>query len=102
MRRSLRESLVHALRSLRTMVTALCLAAAGWTQAAPAVPDLDAVVSYETRQITAARPETVVILLSTYQAADLPSGADDCGAARYVNKEEFGPAVIVDAWSAHA
>src|SRR2546427_21811 len=54
MSRSLRERLVDALRSMRTMVTALCLAAAGWTQAAPAVPDLDAIVSYETRQITAA------------------------------------------------
>ena len=54
MRRSLRKTLVDALRALRTMTTALCLAAAGWTQAAPAVPDLDAIVSYETRQVTAA------------------------------------------------
>ena len=51
-----------------------------------------------TRQITTAHPDATVILLSTYQAADLPSGADSCGAAAYVNKEEFGPAVVIDLW----
>ena len=55
-----------------------------------------------TRQITAARPGTVVILLSTYSAEDLPSGASDCGAVGYVNKEEFGPAIIQDLWARHA
>jgi hypothetical protein len=39
-----------------------------------------------------------VLLLSTYQAADLPSGADTSGAAGYVNKEELGPAVVLDLW----
>jgi len=52
-----------------------------------------------TRQITAARPETVVILLSTYREEDLPPGADDCGAASYVNKEQFGPDVVEDLWA---
>ena len=51
-----------------------------------------------TRRITAAHPEATVLLLSTYQAADLPLGADTCGAAGYVNKEEFGPAVVLDLW----
>jgi two-component system invasion response regulator UvrY len=51
-----------------------------------------------TRRITAAHPEATVLLLSTYQAADLPRGADTCGAAGYVNKEEFGPAVVLDLW----
>ena len=51
-----------------------------------------------TRQITGAHPDATVLLLSTYQAADLPSGADTCGAAGYVNKEEFGPAVVIDLW----
>ena len=46
-----------------------------------------------------AHPDATVLLLSTYQAADLPSGADSCGAAGYVNKEEFGPAVVLDIWS---
>lgn len=52
-----------------------------------------------TRRITTAHPDAIVLLLSTYQAADLPTGADACGAARYVNKEEFGPAVVLDVWS---
>jgi two-component system, NarL family, invasion response regulator UvrY len=51
-----------------------------------------------TRRITTAHPDAKVILLSTYQAADLPSGADSCGAAAYVNKEEFGPATVTDLW----
>ena len=51
-----------------------------------------------TRRITGAHPDATVLLLSTYQAADLPSGADSCGAAGYVNKEEFGPAVVLDIW----
>jgi two-component system, NarL family, invasion response regulator UvrY len=55
-----------------------------------------------TRQITTARPGTVVILLSTYSAEDLPAGANDCGAAGYVNKEEFGPAVVQDLWAQNA
>ena len=51
-----------------------------------------------TRRITGAHPGATVLLLSTYQAADLPSGADSCGAAGYVNKEEFVPAVVLDLW----
>ncbi|HTK17470.1 MAG TPA: response regulator transcription factor [Acidimicrobiia bacterium] len=52
-----------------------------------------------TRRITGAHPDATVLLLSTYQAADLPSGADSCGAAGYVNKEEFGPQVVLDLWA---
>ena len=44
-----------------------------------------------TRRITAAHPDAVVVLLSTYQAADLPADAGSCGAATYVHKEELGP-----------
>lgn len=55
-----------------------------------------------TRRIISALPGTVVVLLSTYNAADLPAGAADCGAARYVHKEDFGPAVLRDAWAERA
>ena len=55
-----------------------------------------------TRRITEAHPDATVLLLSTYQAADLPSGADSCGAAGYVNKEEFGPGVVLDLWKKRA
>jgi two-component system, NarL family, invasion response regulator UvrY len=52
-----------------------------------------------TRRITAAHPDAVVMLLSTYQAADLPADASSSGAAEYVHKEEFGPAVVRDVWA---
>ena len=53
-----------------------------------------------TRRILAAAPSTVVILLSTYEAESLPADALDCGAARYVHKEDFSPAVLREAWQA--
>jgi two-component system invasion response regulator UvrY len=52
-----------------------------------------------TRRITSARPGTVVVLLSTYQADDLPADAESCGMAAYVNKEEFAPEVLQDVWA---
>jgi DNA-binding NarL/FixJ family response regulator len=55
-----------------------------------------------TSRITAAHPGIVVVLVSTYNAADLPREAGSCGAAEYVNKEELGPDVLVDVWSHHA
>jgi two-component system, NarL family, invasion response regulator UvrY len=52
-----------------------------------------------TRRIVAAAPDTVVMMLSTYRAEDLPSDAATCGAARYVHKEDFGPAVLREIWA---
>ena len=49
-----------------------------------------------TRRISSAHPDVVTVLLSTYREEDLPAGADDCGAAAYVHKEEFGPAVLLE------
>jgi two-component system, NarL family, invasion response regulator UvrY len=54
-----------------------------------------------TRQIVAANPDIKVILLSTYRADDLPADAATCGAARYVHKEDFGPAVLRETWDEH-
>jgi two-component system invasion response regulator UvrY len=54
-----------------------------------------------TRRITAEHPDAVVVLLSTYQAADLPGDSESCGAAAYVHKEEFGPEVIRTVWRNH-
>lgn len=51
-----------------------------------------------TRRILAAAPSTVVILLSTYDAGSLPPDALDCGAARYLHKEDFSSAVMREAW----
>jgi DNA-binding NarL/FixJ family response regulator len=50
-----------------------------------------------TRRIITRRPETIVIVLSTYPADQLPPAATSCGAWRYVHKEQFGPASLRDA-----
>ncbi|HEX3542842.1 MAG TPA: response regulator transcription factor [Acidimicrobiales bacterium] len=55
-----------------------------------------------TRQITQRHPEVLVVLLSTYQADDLPSDAATSGYAAYVNKEEFGPGVLARVWDDRA
>src|ERR1700738_4445765 len=52
-----------------------------------------------TRRLVADHPDLRVILLSTYTAEDLPADARDCGAAGYVNKEEFGPQVLQAMWT---
>ncbi len=51
-----------------------------------------------TRRITAAQPETVVMLVSTYRSDDLPDEVSACGAAAYVHKEDFSPEVLEDVW----
>ena len=51
-----------------------------------------------TRRIIAEHPHTTVILLSTYTVDDLPTDARSCGAARYVHKEDFSPAVLRETW----
>jgi two-component system, NarL family, invasion response regulator UvrY len=59
----------------------------------PGINGIDA-----TRQILARAPETVVILLSTYDAGDLPADAASCGAAAYVHKEDFSPDEVRRIW----
>jgi two-component system invasion response regulator UvrY len=51
-----------------------------------------------TRRITDAAPGTIVILLSTYTRDDLPAEAGDCGASRYVHKEDFSPLILRETW----
>ncbi|MEZ5322841.1 MAG: response regulator transcription factor [Microthrixaceae bacterium] len=53
-----------------------------------------------TRRILATAADTVVVLLSTYDAESLPSDARDCGAARYVHKEDLSPQVLREVWDA--
>ncbi|MCU1501255.1 MAG: response regulator receiver protein [Ilumatobacteraceae bacterium] len=53
-----------------------------------------------TRIITTAHPETLVILVSTYTADDMPPAARSCGAAAYVNKDELSPRVVRHLWEA--
>jgi DNA-binding NarL/FixJ family response regulator len=51
-----------------------------------------------TRQIVSAHPEVVVILCSTYDAADLPPAASASGATAYVNKERLASDTIRRLW----
>jgi DNA-binding NarL/FixJ family response regulator len=46
---------------------------------------------------TAANPP-VVVLLSTYDAADYATRVLECGAAAYLPKGEFGPEILRAAW----
>jgi DNA-binding NarL/FixJ family response regulator len=52
------------------------------------------------RRITSAYPDVVVILCSTYDAQDLPSGAAASGAAGYLNKEQLGADSLRRMWEA--
>jgi two-component system invasion response regulator UvrY len=63
------------------------------------MPGIDGIES--SRRIVGEHPDTVVFLLSTYRADDLPDGARSCGAAGYIHKEEFGSAVLTDLWARH-
>jgi two-component system, NarL family, invasion response regulator UvrY len=51
-----------------------------------------------TRQIVTAHPDTVVILCSTYDLRDLPSGASSSGAAGYMHKEQLGAEELRRVW----
>jgi DNA-binding NarL/FixJ family response regulator len=53
-----------------------------------------------TRRITASRPATKVILVSTYGLDDLPADARTSGAIGYVNKDELSPRAIRRIWEA--
>jgi DNA-binding NarL/FixJ family response regulator len=64
------------------------------------MPVLDGIEA--TRQITAAHPEVVVFLCSTYDSADLPRDAAASGARAYVNKEQFGAATLQQLWDEHS
>ena len=51
-----------------------------------------------TSRITAAHPEVTVFLLSTYNRDDLPPDVSSCGAAAYLNKEDFGGRLLRNTW----
>jgi two-component system, NarL family, invasion response regulator UvrY len=50
------------------------------------------------RQIVQEAPASRAILLSTYQAEDLPADAKDSGAIAYIHKEDFDPLLLRDIW----
>ena len=53
------------------------------------------------RQIAAAHPETVVVLISIEGPDQIASDASLCGAAALVRKQDFGPALLRRLWDAH-
>ena len=53
------------------------------------------------RRITASHPETVVVLISIEEFAELSEEAQASGAAALVRKQEFGPALLRSIWEAH-
>lgn len=60
------------------------------------LPGIDGIEAL--RRITSAHPETVAFLVSTIKEADLPADARECGAAAYISKETFEPAVLQSLW----
>ena len=53
------------------------------------------------RRITAAHPETVVVLISIEDSYEFPEDVHACGAAAVLRKQDFGPAVLRSIWEAH-
>jgi DNA-binding NarL/FixJ family response regulator len=53
------------------------------------------------RRITAAHPETVVVLISIEDSDEFAQDVHACGAAALVRKQDFGPAVLRSIWEAH-
>ena len=60
------------------------------------MPDMNGIEA--TRRIVAAHPQTVVILLSTYELAALPSDAVTSGARAYVHKERLAADTLRRLW----
>jgi two-component system invasion response regulator UvrY len=60
------------------------------------LPGIDGIEA--TRRLLAAAPDTVVVLCSTYQPADLPESASSCGAVGYVRKEDLGVISLRSLW----
>jgi DNA-binding NarL/FixJ family response regulator len=49
-----------------------------------------------TRQILAARPETVVVLVSSYRPEDVPEAVAESGALAFVPKDRFSSSTLKD------
>jgi len=54
--------------------------------------------SVATERITDRYPDTMVVLLSTYELGDLPPSARTSGAVAYINKDDFGGRMLRRLW----
>jgi two-component system, NarL family, invasion response regulator UvrY len=50
------------------------------------------------RRIHVANPDLTVVLMSTYDLEDLPTGAADCGATAYLHKEDLSADLLSRLW----
>jgi DNA-binding NarL/FixJ family response regulator len=50
------------------------------------------------RQIHAAHPDVMVVLMSTYDLEDISVAAADCGASAYLHKEHLSPDLLSRIW----
>jgi DNA-binding NarL/FixJ family response regulator len=53
------------------------------------------------RRLTATHPETVVVLISIEELADLPSASQLAGSVPLVRKQDFGPRLLRALWAEH-
>jgi len=60
------------------------------------MPDIGGIEA--ARQIRGTRPDLVVVLMSTYERADLPTAVNDCGATAYLHKEQLSPELLSGIW----
>jgi DNA-binding NarL/FixJ family response regulator len=54
-----------------------------------------------TRRLSAAHPETVIVLISIDDPAELPRAVGSCGATTLIRKQDFGPLELRRLWAAH-
>jgi DNA-binding NarL/FixJ family response regulator len=63
------------------------------------MPGMDGVET--ARQLRAADPALVVVLISLEDAASLPSSTSACDAAELVRKQDFCPTLLRELWAEH-
>lgn len=61
------------------------------------MPEMDGVET--ARRIIESWPELVIVLISVDGQDELPAGAETCGAATFVRKQDFGPATLRTIWA---
>jgi DNA-binding NarL/FixJ family response regulator len=61
------------------------------------MPGVDGIAATEI--IRHDRPDVPVVLMSTYDRADVPAAAAACGAYAYIRKEQLDPALLREAWN---
>jgi DNA-binding NarL/FixJ family response regulator len=63
------------------------------------MPDMDGIQA--AAHLHLAHPDALVVLISVEEAPNLPSGTATCGAAEFIRKQDFGPALLRRIWSTH-